>query len=422
MAFYYQWAEKSKYPYANMAVYTKKGNWPMNDKTWSAIEAYYLNNSPNQIPTRTPVEIPLQEQFEEISLDKICDFPAITALYSDLNGQLITACNNKIVAINEGLEQTTLFSGQSVITQIERKSASELYILDAGQLGPHNQPRGALLSVDQSTGETRTLVRDLYRPVYLNRSGHQIFISEYGNDIGQLSVYNEQKDSLSPIVQQPGSFRSYLVDTDQNGQMEWLVQFSQAREGIYRLTKEKDQTFVSEPVITFPPSFGLSDLDTADINGDGFVDLVIANGDNADFSNIPKSYHGVRIFLNDQKGNFSESYFFPLYGATQVRCLDANGNRKTDIIVAAFFPNDLTESLLLLKNQSDASLRFEARKFENASSGRWMVMTDGDIDQDGDTDVVLGSFISGPTHLEGAILDKWLKESVDLLILRNKLL
>jgi len=45
-------------------------------------------------------------------------------------------------------------------------------------------------------------------------------------------------------------------------------------------------------------------MDTTDVNHDGWTDLVVVNGDNADFSIIPKAYHGVRVYLNNQHGGY----------------------------------------------------------------------------------------------------------------------
>lgn len=422
MAFYYKWRDASKYEYANQSFYKKKGSIPMNDKTWALIEQYYVDNSPTDIDLRPFENIPNQDKFEEIVLTDVCQLPAITALQIQKDGAINCACNNALLQINTpSFQPDTLINiNRAAITQIKQKSSAELYLLDAGRLGPHNQPLGALKIFDKTTNEIATIKNKLYRPVYLNQQGSELLISEYGNDVGQLSILDESTNTTETIMNLPGCYRTYLTDLDRDGQNEILAQFSQAREGVYAFTPKENGTYAAENLINFSSVFGFSDLDTADINGDGYLDLVITNGDNADFSNVPKKYHGLHIYLNDQKGNFSESYFYPIYGATQVRCLDVEGDGKTDILVASFFPNYIENSLLLFNNQSDKELSFMPTKFSNGSKGRWMVMEDGDIDQDGDLDVVLGSFISGPTHLKGSVLDKWIKESVDLLILRNK--
>lgn len=420
MSYYYVWQGTSKFDYANRSFYQKKAQLPMNDKTWELIEDYFVENSPEKLTLRTKQSLTIQDEFEEIPIDNICQFPAITAVQVEENGTIYCACNSHLFQLDDQFKKDTLLTSRSMITQIKEKSADEIYLLNAGQLGPHNQPKGSLNIFNRKEKREKVYQKDLYRPVYMNLQADNIYISEYGNDQGRLSVLNEQDSSLTPLANLSGSYRTFITDIDRDGAKEIIAQFSQAHEGVYVFKKRTDGTQEMEKLIAFPPQFGFSDLDTADINSDGFMDFVISNGDNADFSNIAKNYHGVRIYLNDKKGNFKESYFYPLYGATQLRCLEADGDGKTDIIVASFFPNDIEESITLLTNQTQEEVQFKPSIFEHGTKGRWMVMQDGDIDQDGDMDVILGSFVNGPTHLSGSVLDKWLKESVDLLVLKNK--
>ena len=78
---------------------------------------------------------------------------------------------------------------------------------------------------------------------------------------------------------------------------------------------------------------------------------------------------------------------------------------------------------MIFENQTSNSeiLEFEVHTVSESVKGRWLVMASGDIDQDGDEDVVIGSNIDGPTKVED---ETWMsqceKESVDILLLLNK--
>lgn len=96
-------------------------------------------------------------------------------------------------------------------------------------------------------------------------------------------------------------------DKIRDGLPDIIVASAQAIEGIYGLFNNGKVCFEEIQFLSFHPLFGLADFEMVDINGDGYLDILLANGDNADLSPILKPYHGLRLFLNDQKNNFHES-------------------------------------------------------------------------------------------------------------------
>ena len=79
-------------------------------------------------------------------------------------------------------------------------------------------------------------------------------------------------------------------------------------------------------------------------------------------------------------------------------------------------------------------MRNGASKFEVASStisttpstfsqcavGRWITLDAADLDGDGDDDIVLGSYIHGPTSVPPSLMEIWEKGNLPFLILRNE--
>ena len=419
MSIYFQWEGSSSYEYANKSFYRKKATLPMNDKTWALIESYYVDNSPIEMIIREESAHKIQDLFQEIPFSNICGTPSISAMLIDDKDKIYCACNGALVCLSHLKDVDTLLRSESIISDIERVDEENLLLLNMGVLGPHDTPQGSLNLFDETDKKEATIVSQLYRPVKVSITDDHYLISEYGNNRGRFSSINKSSLQHTSLIELPGSYQNFLVDIDKDGTTERIIQFSQGLEGIYMMN-EDDEKIDYKRIISFPPEYGFSDLDTADMNQDGLLDLIISNGDNADYSYIEKSYHGVRIFLNDGKGQFIEDYFYPMYGATQLSVHDFDGDGDQDIVVSAFFPHDQSKSIILLTQDDSNKLSFEDSYMESSQDGRWLVMEDGDVDADGDIDIVLASFVAGPTNDKPSVLKGWLDKSVDILILLNK--
>jgi hypothetical protein len=61
----------------------------------------------------------------------------------------------------------------------------------------------------------------------------------------------------------------------------------------------------------FPGVYGSMYFDLHDFDRDGDMDILYVNGDNFDYSQILKPYHGIRIYENDGSDNFQRKVFLP---------------------------------------------------------------------------------------------------------------
>ena len=134
-------------------------------------------------------------------------------------------------------------------------------------------------------------------------------------------------------------------------------------------------------------------------NEDGAVDIVYTNGDNADYSPILKPYHGVHVFLNDGKDNFTEGVFYPLHGAFQAVAADFDMDGDMDIAAVSYFPDDIKRpaSNFVYLEQTQSRV-FKTQTIKEAVQGKWMTLSVGDYDNDGDKDILIGSFMLSMTH------------------------
>lgn len=102
-----------------------------------------------------------------------------------------------------------------------------------------------------------------------------------------------------------------------------------------------------------------------------------------------------------------------------VRDYDLDGD--LDIAAISFFPDYLRylgESFIYLKNKGN--LKFDDYSFPEATKGRWMVMDAGDMDDAGDIDLALGSFVYFlPQGYTTGLGKKWLTTGPSVIVLEN---
>ena len=415
MSEFYIWNTESEFSYANIPFYKKQGNIPMDDKTWMEIVNYYAEYGLEKPFIRPSEDWPIQDLFDEIPLS-IGDghIPDVTAAMIH-EGKVLMGARRNLYKLNS--DYSASFSGtvNRDITHIYPHQ-SRVYITSSSTINPHHGPFGEVSVFNEENSSIETLFTNLERPVQSYISNNQILTSEFGFKNGKLTLRDLSNPAdVKKIHNLPGAYRM-IPATLIKGEPKILVHsISQAQEGIYALIENEESYDVKE-LIRFKPEYGLSDISIGDINNDGLDDILAVNGDNADFSIIPKKYHGLKVYINRGNFKFNEGFSFPLHGATQGRFIDANGDDKLDIVVSCYFAEHKENSIVLLKNKSSESLDFTPLRFQHSHKGFWMIMESGDIDQDGNEDLLLGSYNLGPKQKQDSIGSM----NTDILLLINQ--
>jgi len=220
-----------------------------------------------------------------------------------------------------------------------------------GMVPPSSLPLGLVTLYDkkQSRFEKRCdLITGLVRPVHtavaeLDEPGcEDLIVSSFGNIDGKLAWYAPRAPGQyveNVLMERPGSLVSRVIDRNHDGRPDIIVLAAQAREGVFLFLNKGNGQFDEKPLIQQPPVWGYVYFELADFNGDGYPDILTANGDLGDFVCPPKKYHGIRIYLNDGNWNFKESWFYPLNGAFKCVAADFDGDGDLDIAAISFFPD-----------------------------------------------------------------------------------
>lgn len=338
---------------------------------------------------------------------------------------------------------TVLRADGTVITEVPvgnapvavRRQSDALWVTAIGSILPSDVPSGEVVVLRRSGDTYRFYPGDrklhrLQRPAAtryddLNEDGiEDLIVSEYGNQLGQLAWYEGRADGtyqVHVLSHDPGSMASEVRDLNGDGWKDVAAIFGQNREGVQFFYNLGDGRFQPSGVLQLPPCYGISHFQFFDFNADGHPDILATNGDNGDYPPVRKPYHGVRIWRNDGHHRFTEQFFFPMHGAFKALAGDFDGDEDADIVAIAMFPDfehHPEEGFVYLENQGD--LRFEAATLPEAATGRWLTMDAGNLDGDGDLDVVLGSFIQGPGAVPEALAAQWRTLQRPILYLENQ--
>ena len=316
------------------------------------------------------------------------------------------------------------------ITAYNKKRNKE-YITAVGNLNPSELASGKIFMVNGS--KVNAIPEIFHRPVQtvvqdINKDGiDEILVSEFGHLTGNLTLL-KQKDSVTferqVLLGQPGVIQVVIKDMNGDDKKDIVALFSQGDESITIFYQENDLKFRSEKAIRFSPVYGSSWFELIDFDKDGDDDIITVNGDNADKTYIPKPYHGMRLHINDGSNHFEEKYFYPMNGATRIISRDFDKDGDYDFALLSTFPdyeNKNESSFIYLENKNAAGFVFEDSTFKESNFARWLLMDAGDIDGDGDEDIVLSSFSYVFTPVPDEHTNFWKEKSTDIMVLENKL-
>ncbi|MDN3690114.1 FG-GAP repeat domain-containing protein [Cyclobacterium jeungdonense] len=426
------WEDKTE---EEIAVQKKLGVYPsfsqVSTDDFQAIIDFYVAEAPNALLPQKTKESP--EPLHHFTAKKLfiegikSPKTSLVAINEERRELFISdATTNQLYVKDRNDELFTLPSINSPAIHFIKKAPNVYNFITIGSIAPSDLSQGAVYEMDLMANAWNRVIDQLGRPVYgiwedLEKDGKADFlICNYGHNGGNLSIYRDGDFSSTPIqLGGAGARKIEIGDINRDGKPDIVALFCQGRERVSVFYNKGNGQFDNEQVLlSFSPVMGSSYFELQDLNADGELDLLISNGDNWDYSSVPKPYHGFRIYENRGNGVFEEAWFYPQYGAAKAMALDFDEDGDLDLATIAFYDELENPEQQFLFFENKGKLIFTPKVIPEAALGKWLTMDVGDIDGDGDQDIVLGSYAHNTLEYT-KLLIRGIDEVPNVLILEN---
>ncbi|WCT14859.1 FG-GAP repeat domain-containing protein [Mucilaginibacter jinjuensis] len=383
---------------------------------WGSIVNYYIASAPVILPAqKRPVSIERGNPFFEVLMPKDSVVYGKMALTSFV--KIDTSVNPHRLMVSDGMASKMLVfdnklnllsqnSTSGPVVDFDLSPNNMLYCSIGQDMSANNLHNGEIVPVKigadgKLSWSNEPLFTKLARPVKvtgadLNSDGRKDYlISEFGNLVGKLSWMESKGNGQYTehiLRNRPGALGTIVQDYNHDGRPDIWAQFAQGEEGIFLYTNKGNGHFDEREVLRFPPAYGSTSFNLVDFNHDGYTDIIYTCGDNGDYTQILKPYHGVYIFINDGKNNFSQKYFFPINGCYKAIVKDFDGDGDLDIATISFFPAAAQpeEAFVYLENKGGFNFKAWSLPVKTPFQ-KGITMDVADADGDGKPDILLGN-------------------------------
>ena len=382
------------------------------------ITAYYYGSSPEELPLLPYVEeAGGKMEFRATELGEASPMPMVIDInpvdLGEHHGKGLLVCDAESNQVRF-LERDGDAWQEEVLAEVPVPIRTEVVDFDGdgdediivaalGILPPSEELAGQVLLLRQEDGQFRKelLLDGIGRTTDAravdidNDDDLDLLVAVFGGGTVGGILWLEKTDTgdfaRHDVLGVSGPLNAIPVDLDDDGRMDFVSLIAQEYESVVAFMNRGQGNFEQVLLGRAPhPMYGFTGMSLADLDGDGDTDVLMSNGDALDTQPDPKPYHGVQWLENRGDLQFQFHDIGRFYGAATAVAGDLDGDGDLDVLAGSwlnFWDDPRRQSLVWFEN--DGNKGFTRRGMLTRPTGIVALALE-DVTGDDRVDIVAG--------------------------------
>lgn len=323
--------------------------------------------------------------------------------------------------ISYGRRAAVANPSHSTLADLDQDGTADYLIADLGSFLPEDHNKGKVVwlrPADDHTFSVDVLLDNLGRVTDIqtgdfNEDGQvDLIVAEFGwrttgnvwlltqtefDDANGVPSFTKQRiDDRHGVIHVP------TVDINRDGHLDFVSVISQEHEAVELFVNRGDGTFRRQNVFAASsPAWGSTGIDLTDLDNDGDTDILYTNGDIFDtFYIVP--YHSAHWIENQGDGQWEPKVLGNLPGIHRAVAGDMDLDGDQDVICCSLISDrlesissDSFDSIIWLEQTEPGT--FVPHSLEKGNCNHPTIVV-ADFDQDGDLDIATAQFEDAPSQ------------------------